>query len=107
MVRRKGVTDSASPFNERVVETPLYSLALGCGEDGPERVTAAEVRTGAPRSFVLVAIWRNGSDQMLSMQERKIGQPSRDKRKRKRKKNALKMTLSPSFHISVTIVSPG
>ena len=40
---------------EKVAETPLYNLALGAGEEGFERVAAAEARTAAPRSFVFAA----------------------------------------------------
>jgi len=56
---------------ERVVETPVYNLALGAGEEDFERVAAAEARTAVPRSFVLAAAGGNKSGQMPSISKRK------------------------------------
>jgi hypothetical protein len=87
----------------------VYNLAFGAVEDGFKRVTAAEARTVVPRSFVLAAktekkVIRGRSHKSTTrggLQAEKKGEEN------KKNKNVPKMTLSPSLHISVTIVSPG
>lgn len=71
-----------------------YSLDAGAAKDGFTRVAAAAARTVVPRSFVLAA---TRGDEALRGSETKRAESD----------DVLKVTLSPSFHISVMIVSPG
>lgn len=84
-----------------------FSLALGADEDDCTKVAVAETRMGAPRSFVFEATKGNVNSQKSGHERVQCGGRLGTKRKRARKtRNALKIILSPSFHISVTITSP-
>ena len=78
-----------------------YSFAFGASEDCFRRVAPAEAKTVVPRSLVLATTKGNEAVRGWSCKSAKRSE-LQDKRN-----NVLNMTLFPSFHISVTIVSPG